>query len=348
MPNSVLKNTQNISAPTVSIILPLYNTERFIGHCIESLLSQTFTDFELLILNDGSTDNSLSIANEYAKKDGRIKVFTWENRGASATRNRGLDLAKGEYICFVDSDDYVAPYFLKTLLDNHLSTSADISIVSDVRVSEKQNLKFRADNLSAKKQVYNRVDALKRLFTGKKFGLGQCNKMFKRTFFDGAEKIRFNEKIFYSEDVPFLYQIFMRADKVIHTDKVCYAYTKRNGSQVRSKISQKKTTSLIGIKECADNAFTACKPAYPYVSGWQVLVNFEILFYMIRDSYYSYQIFNDIKAILKGKMKCLTRSKGFPLYRRILLPLASFLAIRVYKIKYRKRLKKDKKNPEKN
>ena len=104
-----------MNIPQISVIVPVYNVEKYLSRCIESILSQTFTDFELLLIDDGSTDRSGEICDEYAKKDTRIRVFHTKNRGVSAARNLGLDNAKGEWISFVDSDDWVEDDYLRTL-----------------------------------------------------------------------------------------------------------------------------------------------------------------------------------------------------------------------------------------
>lgn len=101
--------------PLISIIVPVYNAAQYLPKCIESILAQTYTHFELLLLDDGSKDNSLEICNSYAKQDIRIKVFSHSNMGVSATRNRGIEIAQGEYISFVDSDDWVKNNYLETL-----------------------------------------------------------------------------------------------------------------------------------------------------------------------------------------------------------------------------------------
>ena len=100
---------------TISVIVPVYNTELYLHRCIDSILSQTFTDFELLLINDGSTDRSGEICDEYAGKDKRVRVFHKENGGVSSARNIGLDEARGEWIAFVDSDDWVSPKLLEIL-----------------------------------------------------------------------------------------------------------------------------------------------------------------------------------------------------------------------------------------
>ena len=98
--------------PKISVIVPVYNTEKYLHRCVDSILAQTFTDFELLLIDDGSTDSSGAICDEYAQKDSRVRVFHKENGGASSARNLGLDNATGEWITFCDSDDFVYSYWL--------------------------------------------------------------------------------------------------------------------------------------------------------------------------------------------------------------------------------------------
>ena len=112
----------------VSVIIPIYNCEKYLNECISSVLGQTYKDFELILVDDGSTDNSLNICYEFAKKDSRIIVIHQENGGVSSARNKGLKNAKGEFITFVDSDDYVENDWLKMLLTAILANNADVSI----------------------------------------------------------------------------------------------------------------------------------------------------------------------------------------------------------------------------
>ena len=106
----------------ISIIVPVYNTEKYLDRCIQSILSQTYTDFELLLINDGSTDSSGAICDKYAEQDSRVRVFHKENGGVSSARNVGLDNAKGEWVTFCDSDDWVENCWLDTFVENSENT----------------------------------------------------------------------------------------------------------------------------------------------------------------------------------------------------------------------------------
>ena len=122
--------------PKISVIIPVYNTEKFLHRCIDSILTQTYTDFELLLIDDGSKDSSGSICDEYAEKDSRVRVFHKENGGVSSARNLGLDNAWGEWITFVDSDDYIEENFLKSF-DGNLD--ADL-VVGNIQMIRKQEV----------------------------------------------------------------------------------------------------------------------------------------------------------------------------------------------------------------
>lgn len=109
----------------ISVIIPVYNTANYLDMCLDSVIAQTFVDLEILCINDGSTDNSASILEAYSKYDKRIKVITQENKGLSGARNTGLDIAKGEYIAFVDSDDRISPFMLQHLYSTLTKSGSD-------------------------------------------------------------------------------------------------------------------------------------------------------------------------------------------------------------------------------
>lgn len=114
------------SNPSISVIVPVYNTEKYLERCIDSILNQTFTNFELLLINDGSTDRSGDICDIYQQKDDRIKVFHDKNNGVTYARNIGVKCSKGSYLCFVDADDYLLPHYLETMY-NGIGSNGDIA-----------------------------------------------------------------------------------------------------------------------------------------------------------------------------------------------------------------------------
>ena len=134
--------TKESKLPVISVIVPAYNVEKYIRECLVSLVEQTFRDIEIVVVNDGSTDKTAQIIDEFARKDNRIKVITQENQGLSSARNRGIEQARGEYISFVDSDDWVDKDFLEKLYNTILKYNADISCASAIR-KRKNSEKYR-------------------------------------------------------------------------------------------------------------------------------------------------------------------------------------------------------------
>ena len=121
----------NTKKPLVSVIVPVYNTEKYIRECLDSILAQTYTNLECLIIQDGSTDNSVEICREYARADARVRLYEQENRGLSTARNRGLDNMRGDYLTFVDADDCLSKNFLEITVKMMTENAADIVAVDD-------------------------------------------------------------------------------------------------------------------------------------------------------------------------------------------------------------------------
>ena len=180
--------------PTISVIVPVYNVEKYLRRCIDSILAQTFTDFELLLIDDGSKDKSGEICDEYAKKDVRVKVFHKENGGVSSARNIGLDNAKGELICFSDSDDYVGEDWLSEFVKN--SGCADLVVESFYEVTESNTQLVKMNAIQGTK------DSILYLYELNVLGYLWC-KCFKRSIIS-KHNLRFNPNYRIWEDTDFI------------------------------------------------------------------------------------------------------------------------------------------------
>ncbi len=132
-----------MNSPAISIIIPVYNAYLYLDQCLQSILEQTFKQWEAIVINDGSTDDSLSILIMYANKDSRIKIFHQENKGVSAARNKGLLHARGKFITFCDADDYISPVFLEDLYDKMLLPSVDLVICNAETIHKDKNSETR-------------------------------------------------------------------------------------------------------------------------------------------------------------------------------------------------------------
>ncbi|MGL5904566.1 MAG: glycosyltransferase family 2 protein, partial [Cetobacterium sp.] len=230
--------------PKISIIVPVYNAENYLEKCIDSVLNQTFRDFELILVNDGSLDSSGAICDEYSQKDKRIIVIHKKNGGQSSARNAGLDIVKGEYIGFVDSDDWIEPEMYEILYNNIFETHSDISICKTRLV--KQNSKEEKIECSNKKYIFEGKEIYDKVFINNIFEWGPCNKLYK---FSKIFNIRFLEGRVY-EDVVYNLFVYKNVNKISYIDNFLYNYRVDNLSTTRQEVSVKR---LDLVKNILDN-----------------------------------------------------------------------------------------------
>lgn len=218
----------------VSVIVPIYNTQKYLSRCLDSLINQTLDDIEILVVDDGSTDGSSRIVDQYALKSRKIKVFHQKNGGVSKARNLGLLNATGEYIGFVDSDDYIQPSMYSTMLYYAESENADIVQCGIVYSADNS---ANPDNSIRSNKVDNLVGAeelVKGLLDGKIIN-SVCSKLFSRKVVSG---IGFSEDLVFAEDFEFTSKCLLFAEKVSILKQPLYIYTSnRADSQTHNKIN---------------------------------------------------------------------------------------------------------------
>lgn len=214
----------------ISIIVPVYQVEKYIRQCIDSILAQTFTDFELILVDDGSKDNSGKICDEYAERDKRIRVFHKENGGLSDARNIGLDNASGNYFMFVDSDDYISPDMTECLYKKIHKENADIAVCNYRYVFENGEKDFSTENkaevLSGKEIFYNRKNE-------RNYGFWTVawNKLYKAEAFKNL-RFRFGK---YHEDEFWANDIYRPDIRVVTVSESLYYYRQREDSIMGNK-----------------------------------------------------------------------------------------------------------------
>ncbi len=212
----------------ISIIVPVYNVEEFIGDCIESILNQDYENIELLLVNDGSKDKSGCICDEYAKRDNRVKVIHQKNGGVSSARNTGLDNATGEYIAFVDSDDYVKKDIYTVLLQKLKEEEADMVVCNYCKVTNQKA--WLRDDIYVRDECVSGREALEWL-NEKHFWsyVVVWSKLYKREVFDG---VRFKVNRL-QEDEFIIHHLFLNAKKVAGISNVLYCY-RQNANSITS------------------------------------------------------------------------------------------------------------------
>lgn len=218
--------------PTVSIIVPVYNTQRYLRRCIESITAQTLSDFELLLINDGSTDGCGKICDEYAGKDTRIRVFHKENGGVSSARNMGLNHAKGEWITFIDSDDCVSPHYLRNLYQG-ISEKIDLVFSYATRASE--NGHFEREHYPQKLISSDEIEVA---FVENELSwhTSPWSKLYRADLIRG-KNLQFDESMHIGEDLVFLYTYILYCNQILFTGDTDYFYYYNNNDSLTKRVN---------------------------------------------------------------------------------------------------------------
>lgn len=228
-----------MSENMVSIIVPIYNSEDYLPRCIESIINQSYHNIEILLVDDGSADDSLKICNDYASVDSRIKVIHQDNQGVSAARNTGLKNMIGKYFSFVDSDDSLRDHAIELLLNDLLEYRADISLAMKSTVLSDGTIRTANEDHSV--SVYSGLDMLKRSLDGEAQTFSACAKLYKTSRF---QTVRFAEGRSVNEDGFFLFQCYLLQPTVVQHNESIYLYYVREGSNSRDLFSDKHLDML--------------------------------------------------------------------------------------------------------
>lgn len=231
---------------TVSIIIPIYNIQEYIKPCLESVLRQTYNDIELILIDDGSSDDSSSICDSYANQDDRVRVVHQKNLGVSAARNKGLAVATGEYIMFVDGDDMVDANMVTCMMDK-ISINSDCTLVScavtrhynNFGVSGEKVLRFNKTEASIDMLYMNNMDN------------GPCAKLIPSKI---AKSIKFNPKITIAEDLDYIYKILQKIDNEVFINSNLYYYRIAPGSAMTKPFTERRMDGFIATREIVSHA----------------------------------------------------------------------------------------------
>ena len=217
--------------PLISVIVPVYNVEKYLDRCVKSILRQTYKDFELILVDDGSPDKCPSMCDEWAKKDKRIHVIHQANQGLSAARNAGIRIAEGEYLTFVDSDDWISQTMLEDLVNLILKNDADISICNFVPTDRMTDIPLRD---SYQETVYTQEEFLKIILrvSGNRCIHYAWGKLYKKSVID--PKAHYPVGLL-NEDVEGMFKAVIAAEKIVETDKIGYFYYENHESISRKK-----------------------------------------------------------------------------------------------------------------
>ena len=232
----------------ISVIVPVYNVEKYLKGCLNSIVEQTYKNLEIILVDDGSTDESGNICDMYAAKDKRIKVIHSQNGGVSSARNKGIDAAKGDYIGFVDSDDYITDDMYEYMLG--LALKYNVGIVQCGRTytsrvyEDRKLLKQEKEKL----RLVEKENALHELLCSKSVRSSLCYKLYKKELF---ENVRMDTTLVNGEDGIANYHLINQTDKILLSNKICYFYYNREGSCTKGLVNEKIYNNIGQIKAYA-------------------------------------------------------------------------------------------------
>lgn len=223
----------------ISVIIPIYNVQQYLDRCVKSVADQTYSHLEIILVDDGSPDDCGRMCDDWARRDGRIKVIHKENGGLSDARNAGIDAAKGDYIMFVDSDDYIAPDMVQRLYDALTGASADMSLCNLLYVDENGNpLPERNANSPIRDEVISGDEALQKLSLPQNhYYVVAWNKLYRRLLFRG---IRFPKGKIHEDEFT-AHHLLGQCTRIACVAEPCYFYVQRSGSIMQGQFKSGKS-----------------------------------------------------------------------------------------------------------
>ena len=287
----------------ISIIVPIYNTERYLQETLDCITSQTFKDIEIILINDGSTDNCLTICREQAKRDSRIRIFSQDNAGVAVARNKGLELASGDYVIFLDSDDIFASNLLQELYNKALKTNADITICREKRFSENEYPKeiewYKSDSLIPKEEVFSSTDY-------NKYILNFCilwpwDKLYKRSFLQRIKaKYPTDRLLEASEDLVFVGETLVKAESIsiVNQYLINHRYHNTSLEALRNKYAASKALEKLYLILVKTNLYSKVEQSFK-----NLVLSYMFWHYSVRK--------NDQKEVRKIARKTMIKYKLF-------------------------------------
>lgn len=265
-----------MNSELISVIVPIYNVEKYINKCVDSIINQTYKNIEIILVDDGSTDNCYNICDEYKKKDNRIKVIHQENSGLSEARNAGIKMAKGEYLAFVDGDDYILEDMLEYLYKLLKETNSEISVCNFIRYWN-EDKKLIDYNINRERIVIKREQALKEILKNDLLKSFAWNKLYKKSLF---KNVRY-PKGMKMEDVATTYKLISNSEKIVIGKDAKYYYVQRDGSILATK----STSMYIDYYKAVYERYKFLDEKYPNLKKQNVntLINFLIGMNLVND-----------------------------------------------------------------
>ena len=317
----------------ISVIVPVYNVEKYVKKCLESISNQTYKNIEIIIVNDGATDNSEKICREFVGNEDRAKLYTKENGGLSSARNHGMQFVTGNYVLFIDSDDYISEEMIEELYNNIKAESADVSVCGVY------NVYSDGQSPQCKEEVYFSCDRdgfLKEYFIGEKIPGTICNKLIS---YEIASKISFPVGKIY-EDAFYQFKLVKYAKKYVVTTKPYYYYFHRENSITTKPYTIKNMDCI----EIYSNFYDYIKIEIPFLSEFAFFrlsyAHFMVFDKMLlSENYKEIKEYREVLGFLKKNFWKIYKNKNFRKGRRIAVLMLN-INIKLYRFLLFKDLKR--------
>lgn len=308
--------------PTISVVVPCHNAEKFLSNALLSLDAQTYENLQIILVDDSSDDNTFSIISKHAEKNDKYLVVKAEGKGVSAARNTGIDKAVGEYVTFMDCDDYISPYHVEFLVRELLDKNADCAVIDYIKVPEGkkyQNFKFKKPK-DYKIEVFLGLESLKEYLAQLKFEFCVWNKLYSKKILDEFN-VRFMVGCQYNEDSLFNYKYFKNSQKTVLVHALTYYYVQRKNSLVHLPFNVSKLDAFYSLNNIIKDAYETCPEIIHYAHIIRVALSCEILFYIKSCKYDNGAVIQKIIDYISVDCKHLKYCKKTHRYRRVLIPL---------------------------
>jgi glycosyltransferase involved in cell wall biosynthesis len=325
----VIANAKGIQGmgPLVSVIVPVYNVEKYLDRCLDSIINQTYSDIEIIVVNDGSTDNSYSIICEYQRKDERIKLINQKNKGLSAARNIGIQNCCGEYVFFVDSDDIIAYKTIESFMNVAKASGADYVCSESFNFSdEDEEAAWRhINNIVPERNdyiIFDNNDLIKGMFYQRPSITGAYLKLYKYNLFDN---ITFPEGHYY-EDFATTFRFILEAKCIAFISERYYGYRIRNGSIMSQPFNRRKLDCL-WITDLLEKEFASSEEEMLNAVSCGIFRINRIVYSQISlDNLDESRVFDVIKKYRKNVLI----NKNVKAYERV-LALSSYMGKHIFK-----------------
>lgn len=316
----------------LSVIVPVYNVDPYLDRCVQSIVQQTYRELEIILVDDGSTDNSPKMCNIWAQKDNRIKVIHKKNGGLSSARNAGIDIAQGEVLSFIDSDDFIELDMYETMLTAMQDSGKDIACCGRVvdLFGEIEKVEFSI----SKPRMYTREEAMKEVLCLRDIDVSSCDKVYRKELF---AELRFPEGRI-SEDAAIIFQLLEKTNGVVHVGRDFYHYIFRRSSISKSSYKHEKYSAYENCVHTKSFFMQYHSDLITYVQ----IYNAQICANLLQSMYSSPNVieeyktdFEAYKAMFEEGFPYLIKQKGLPLKLKIRL-----IFIRIGKVEWFIKLKK--------